>query len=462
MPTQNSYSNKKNKKIDPHVKLPPYNIEAEKSLLGSLLLDRDAIIKVSDIVRGDDFYQEGHGKIYTAVQRLFERRSPIDLVTLSDELEKNEELEIIGGSSYLATLANAVPTAAHVVEYANIVSEKSTLRGLISASSQITELGFAEDQPVVDILDKAERALFSVSQKYLKQKFVPIRSVLTEAFDRIDELHKEKGKVRGIPTGFKVMDNLLSGLQESDLVVVAARPSMGKTTLVLNMALYAAIKESLPVGFFSLEMSKEQLVDRLLSMEANIDSWKLRTGNLSEEDFERLGPAMGALSEIPFYIDDTPSLNVMEIRTKARRLQTEKGLSMLVVDYLQLIEGGSRSDGNRVQEMSQISRALKGIARELKIPVLAVSQLSRAVESRPDKIPQLADLRESGSIEQDADVVMFIYREDYYKPDTDKKNIAQIMVKKHRNGPTGNVELYFEANKLSFRNLEKNVEEISE
>jgi replicative DNA helicase len=281
---------------------------------------------------------------------------------------------------------------------------------------------------------------------------------LTQAFDRIDQLQNDKGKVRGVPTGFTELDNLLSGLQESDIVIVAARPSMGKTTLALNFALNASNQLKTPIGFFSLEMSREQLVDRLLSMQAGIDSWKLRTGNLSEEDFEKLGPAMGALSELPFYIDDTPSLNVMEIRAKARRLQSEHGLGLLVVDYLQLISGSQYSrESNRVQEISEISRSLKGLARELKVPIIAVSQLSRAVESRPDKTPQLSDLRESGSIEQDADVVMFIYREDYYNADSDKKNIAQILIKKHRNGPTGTVELYFEANKLSFRNLEKRI-----
>jgi replicative DNA helicase len=437
-------------------KLPPHNLEAEKSLLGSILLDREALVKISDIVTPDDFYKESHGMIYDAMLRLFERRSPVDLITLTEELEKSKELNNAGGASYLATLANSVPTAAHVTEYANIISDKSTLRRLISASSTISELGFEEMMGISSVLDQAEQALFSVSQKYLKQKFVPIKSVLTQAFDRIDQLQNDKGKVRGVPTGFTELDNLLSGLQESDIVIVAARPSMGKTTLALNFALNASNKLKTPVGFFSLEMSREQLVDRLLSMQAGIDSWKLRTGNLSEDDFEKLGPAMGALSEMPFYIDDTPSLNIMEIRAKARRLQSEHGLGLLVVDYLQLISGSYYSrESNRVQEISEISRSLKGLARELKVPIIAVSQLSRAVESRPDKTPQLSDLRESGSIEQDADVVMFIYREDYYNADSDKKNIAQILIKKHRNGPTGSVELYFEANKLSFRNLDK-------
>lgn len=449
--------NNRTKSILSASKQPPHNVEAEKSLLGSLLLDKEAIVKIADLVSGDDFYQANHGEIFEAIKRLFEKRVPVDLVTLSEELEKTKSLDQVGGASYLATLTNAVPTAAHIVDYANIVSEKSTLRKLISASSSIAELGFDEDKPIADILDQAEQTLFGVSKKLFKQKFSPISSVLTEAFDRIDELHKEKGKVRGIATGFVDLDNLLSGLQTSDLVIIAARPSMGKTTLVLNMALNAAATQKLPVGFFSLEMSKDQLVDRLISMQANIDSWKLRTGNLSEDDFERLGPAMGVLSEVPFYIDDTPALNIMEIRAKARRLQMEHGLSMVIVDYLQLIEGkGFSREANRVQEISEISRSLKGLARELKVPVLAASQLSRAVESRPDKVPQLSDLRESGSIEQDADVVMFIYRDDYYNPDSEKKNIAQIIVKKHRNGPTGQVQLYFEAQKLSFRNLDKN------
>jgi len=440
----------------PEQKMPPQNVEAEKSLLGALLLDKDAIIKVVDILRPDDFYRENHEIIYRAMLKLYEARSPIDIVTLTDTLEKEKNLEEVGGASYLTSLANVVPSAAHVVDYAKITQSKATLRELIGASAQISELAFAEKDEISSVLDRAERTLFGVSQKYLKKEFIALRDILAESFDRIDDLHKHKGKLRGLATGFRDLDNILAGLQASDLIVVAARPAMGKTSFALNISAHAAIREKAPVGIFSLEMSKEQLVDRLICSEAGVDSWKLRTGNLSDEDFPKIGHAMGMLSEAPIFIDDSPMLNVMEIRTKARRLQADHGLSLVMVDYLQLMEGAAYpSEQNRVQEISEISRALKALARELNVPVLAVSQLSRAVEMRPSHIPQLADLRESGSIEQDADVVIFLYREDYYEKETEKKNIADILIKKHRNGPTGEMELYFVPEQLSFRNLEK-------
>jgi len=436
-------------------KLPPQNIEAEISVLGALLLDKEAIVKVMDILDSDDFYKESHKIIYEAIIELFEERNPCDIVTLSNKLEEKGELEKIGGATFLTTLTNAVPTTANVVHYAQIIKHKSTLRKLISAAAKISELGFNEKEDIETILDEAEKSIFQVSQRYLKENFISIRDVLADSFERIDQLHKDKGKLRGVPTGFTDLDNILAGLQSSDLIILAGRPSMGKTSLALNIAQHVATQENIPVGIFSLEMSKEQLVDRLICAEAGVDSWKLRTGNLSDEDFPKIGHAMGVLSEAPIYIDDSPSINALEIRAKARRLQSEHELGLIVVDYLQLMESPSRREANRVQEISDISRSLKGLARELNIPVLCLSQLSRAVEQRPDRIPQLADLRESGSIEQDADVVMFIYREDYYRKDTDKKNIADILIKKHRNGPTGTVELYFNPEQMKFINLEK-------
>ncbi len=438
-------------------KIPPQDTEAESSLLGSLLLDKDAIIKVADFLNPDDFYLDANAKIYETMLTLFEQRTPIDLVTLASKLKEQKILEEIGGNTYLTSLVNSVPSAAHVTHYGKIVAGKATLRRLINTSMDITNLGFAEKKDIDIVLDEAEQKLFSVSQKHFRQNFIPIKSILSESFDRIDELHKEKGKLRGIPTHFSELDNILAGLQNSDLIILAGRPSMGKTSLGLNIAANVATKEETPVGIFSLEMSKEQLVDRLLCSEAGVDSWKLRTGNLSDEDFPKIGHAMGVLSEAPLFIDDSASANVMEIRTKARRLQAEHGLGLIMVDYLQLMEG--RYSDSRVQEISEISRSLKALARELNIPVIALSQLSRAVEQRPDKIPQLSDLRESGSIEQDADVVMFIYREDYYKPDTERKFIADILIKKHRNGPIGQVELYFKPDQMKFKNLEKKLKE---
>ena len=441
-------------------KLPPQNIEAEQSLLGSLLIDKDAIIRIADIVGPEDFYHDKHKMIFEAILDLFRKREPIDLLTLSNRLIEKEQLEQIGGRTYLVSLSNAVPTSSHVVNYAEIVQKKATLRNLISAASEITKIGYDQEEEVVDLLDRAEQRLFSVSQGHQKQMFVPINSILNETFERIDELHKEKGKLRGVPTGYNDLDNLLAGLQISDLLILASRPSVGKTTLALDIARNVATKHKVPVGIFSLEMSKEQLVDRLLCAEANVDLWKMRTGRLSDreedDDFPRIGHALGVLSEAPIFIDDSAIANIMDIRTKARRLQMEHGLGLLIIDYLQLMEAKYRTD-NRVQEISEISRGLKQIAKELNIPVLALSQLNRGVESRQPPIPKLADLRESGSIEQDADIVMFIYRESVYKRDLefDRKNLAEIHIAKHRNGPTGLVKLYFDEQKVTFRNLEK-------
>jgi len=445
-------------------KIPPQNIEMEQSLLGSLLIDKDAIIKIADIINADDFYKDSHRIIFETMKGLYEKREPIDLLSLGSRLEEKKQLETVGGRSYLTSLANIVPTSGHVVHYAKVVQGKATLRRLLSAASEITELGYQESEDIDQLLDKAEQRLFTVSQKYLKRTFIPITDVLTEAFDRIDELHKESGKLRGIPTYFTDLDNILAGLQKSDLIILAARPSVGKTTLALDIARNVAIKAKEPIGIFSLEMSKEQLVDRLLCSEAGVDLWKMRTGRLSDQgendDFSRINRAMGTLSEAKIYIDDSANSNVMEIRTKARRLQTEHGLGLIVIDYLQLMEGRSGTE-NRVQEVSEISRNLKAIARELNIPVLALSQLSRGVEQRDSHIPRLADLRESGSIEQDADVVLFIYREKMYHQDLppDKAHLADVFISKHRNGPTGKIKLFFDEHNVTFRSVEKKIDD---
>lgn len=439
-------------------RLPPQALEAEASVLGGLMLDPNAIIKVSDTLTPDDFYETRHREIYETMLELFEARSSIDVLTVSNRLEEKGRFEQIGGLTYLTTLVNNTPTAAHIVHYAKIIQRKSTLRKLIYVSSEILKSAYEEVEDVDQLLDLAEQKLFGISQKYLKENFIPIKQALHETFERIDELHRERGKLRGTPTGFTDLDNLLGGLQKSDLVVLAARPSMGKTSLALDILRHVAVREKIPAGVFSLEMSKDQLVDRLLAAESDVDLWRMRTGRLSDEgennDFERIAHGMGRLSEAPIFIDDSASANVMEIRTKARRLQAEQELGLIIVDYLQLMEG--RNTENRVQEVSEISRALKSLARELNVPVLALSQLSRAVESRNPPTPQLSDLRESGSIEQDADVVMFIYREDVYKgKDSKKPHLADILIKKHRNGPIGQVELYFDETKTSFRNLAK-------
>jgi len=454
-------SNRDQIKVDVPLKVPPQNLEAEQSVLGSLMIDKDAVLKVSDSLLVEDCYREDHALIYEAMLNLYSDHTPIDILTISNELDKKKKLKQIGGATYLSTLVNTVPTAAHVAHYAEIVHKKAVLRRLISAASSISQMGYDEVEDIDSLLDNAESKLFGVSQKFNRQYFTPIKAILTETFDRIDDLHKNKGKVRGVASGFRDLDNILAGLQPSDLIILAARPSMGKTSLALNIAQHVAVKEKIPVAVFSLEQSKEQLVDRLLCGEAGIDAWKLRTGNLTENDFPKIGYAMGMLSEAPLFIDDTPMQNVMEIRTKARRLQMEHGLGLIVIDYLQLMSGRNTSyDSNRVQEISEISRGLKGLARELDVPVIALSQLNRAVEQRPDKRPQLSDLRDSGSIEQDADVVLFIYREDYYNPETDRKGISEILVRKHRNGPIGSIELFFIGEQTRFRTMEKKITDI--
>ncbi len=446
-------------------KIPPQNLEAEQALLACLLIDKEAIIKVGDLLRPEDFYKEAHAIIYQTMIELFEKHEPIDILSLANRLEEKGKLEEIGGRSYLVSLANTVPTAAHLLSYAEIIRKKATARRLIQAASEITELAFKEDEEIEKILDQAERKLFSVSQRYLKQTFIPIKDVLTETFERIDELHREKGKLRGLPTGFVDLDNMLGGLQKSDLIILAARPSVGKSALALDIARNVAVQAKVPVAIFCLEMSRDQVVDRILCAQAGISLWKMRTGYLSSSDdgdFSKLAQAMNVLSEAPIFIDESPLLNVVEVRTKARRLQAEHGLGLIIIDYLQLMEGVTPKE-SRVQEVSEISRSLKSIARELNIPILAISQLSRAVEHRSGPaIPKLADLRESGSLEQDSDVVMFIYRKVMDKgikncPENER-HLAEIYIAKHRNGPTGMVRLFFDENSVSFKNLATKVE----
>lgn len=450
--------------LDDIEKIPPQSLEAEMSLLGSLLIDKEAMLKVADAVRMEDFYKDAHAKIFEAIMELFAKSEPLDLLTLSNRLQEKNHLEGVGGRAYLAALTNTVPTASNVAHYANIVHRKATRRRLLTASQEITRLSYQEEVDDLErILDEAQQHLFSVSQIYFKQAFTPIRGVLADAFDRIDELHKNKGQLRGTPTGFKSLDNLLAGLQKSDLIVLAARPSVGKTSFALDIVRHIAAKQKISVGLFSLEMSKEQLVDRLLCSEANVDLWKMRTGRLSDrpedDDFPRIGHAIGVLSEAPIFIDDSPNINIMQIRTKARRLQAEHGLGLIVIDYLQLMESKGNIE-NRVQEVAEITRGLKGIARELNIPVLALSQLSRVVEQSKPAIPKLSHLRESGSIEQDADVVLFIYRKsvdrNYRAEDIapDERTLAEIHIAKHRNGPTGMVKVSFNEAYASFRTLE--------
>jgi len=438
--------------------LPPQNLDMEASLLGSLLIDGDSFIKIADSVQADDFYDERHRAIFAAMRLLHDKRSPVDILTLSEQLRAGGQLDSIGGASYLTELTNTVPTASHLEQYAETVADKAIRRRLISASEDIAGISSDESKGLQELIEEVETRLFEVSQRRVRQDITSLESILGDSFDRLDDLHRNKGGIRGIPTGMKDLDKMLAGLQRSDLIVIAGRPSMGKTAIMLNLALNIATKAKQgSVLYFSLEMSKEQLVDRLLAAEAGVDAWKLRTGEgLDDQDFERLSAGMGELAEAPIFIDDTSGITVSDLRTKARRLHHQHPLAVIMVDYLQLMSGGSRyaTVANRVQEISEISRSLKILARELNVPVVAASQLSRTVENRSPQIPQLADLRESGSIEQDADIVAFLYREDYYNPDTEKQNITEIFIKKHRNGPVGNIELYFDRTKQKFRDLD--------
>ncbi|MDB5160035.1 MAG: Replicative helicase [Candidatus Saccharibacteria bacterium] len=439
----------------PAGKIPPQNLDAEMSLLGAVLIDEETLADITEHVKAHDFYDKRHGLIYDAMMRLYEKRKPVDLLTLTEELKKKNDIETIGGSAYLTELTNYVPTAAHAEAYAELVGQKAIRRRLIKASAEISEMGFDEETSTAELLEQAEAQLFAVSDQSLKQDLVPLESILTESFDRLEELHRNKGSLRGVRTGYRDLDNMTAGLQRSDLIILAARPAMGKTTLVTNLAYNVATIAKQPVLFFSLEMSKEQLVDRMLSDASGVDSWNIRTGNLSDDDFSKLSDAMGEMAEAPIFIDDTPGVSVLEMRTKARRAAHEQPLGLIIIDYLQLMQGSGRDNGNRVQEVSEISRGLKLLARELNVPVIALSQLSRSVESRSPQIPQLADLRESGSIEQDADIVMFIYREEYYNPDTDRKQITDLIIAKHRNGPTGKIELFFHPERLRFMSLDR-------
>lgn len=435
-------------------RIPPQNIEAEQSTLGSMLLERDAIAKVVEILDPEDFYKETHRIIYEAIVTLFNKSEPVDLITVTEQLRQMGALDNVGGAAYITALANAVPTAANAEHYARIVKEKAILRALVKAGTQIASLGYSSQGDVESALDEAEQLIFRISESRSTAPIVDIRTVLVQTFDRIEQLYANKASVTGLPTGFTDLDEMLSGLQPAELIVIAARPSMGKTALALNIAQHAAMVERVPVLIFSLEMSKEQLAQRMLCAEARVDSQRLRKGDLRSEDWPRLSKALGDLSEAPVYIDDTPTITALEIRARARRLRAEKGLGLIVIDYLQLIQGSGRAE-NRQQEIAEITRSLKALARELNIPVIALAQLSRAVETTNEKRPLLSHLKESGEIEQSADVVAFIYREDYYKPDTERKNIAEIIVAKQRNGPTGTVELRWNASITRFENLEK-------
>ncbi len=433
-------------------RLPPHNLEAEQSVLGSLLIDRDAIIRVASFLKPEDFYLSANGLIYGAILDLYNRREPTDMITLSDELTRRAQYDQAGGLAYLSSLLSAVPTAVHVEYYARIVERTATLRRLIDAGTQVVDIGFRDGIDTEEALDAAERAIFDVSQRRQTKDWTSMGEVLDKFFDQIDYLQQHRGDVVGVATGYSDMDQMTGGLQRSDLIILAARPSMGKTSLALGMAYGAAVVHKRTVGIFSLEMSAEQLVQRILSMETGVDSHRLRLGQIDDNEWDRISRAFGRLSEAPIYVDDSSSSSIMDVRSKARRLQAEQGLDLIIVDYLQLMSG--RRTDNRVQEISEISRGLKGLARELNVPVVALSQLSRAVESRSDHRPMLSDLRESGSIEQDADIVMFIYREDKYEEESEKKGIAEIIIAKHRNGPVGSVNLRFFDRTARFADLE--------
>ena len=431
----------------------PHNVEAEEAVLGSLLIDPEAIFRVSPFLKPDDFYIVKNGWVYDVVLGLHERRQPSDFVTVCDELENREQLEEVGGPAYISSLINTVPTSIHVEAYGHIVERTALRRRLISAAGQIAGFAYEEDQNVDEVIDRSEAVLFSISQRRVSRDLVPIKQVLADYYDRIAYLYEHRGEPLGIPTGFIDLDKLLGGLQRSDLIIIAARPGVGKTSMLLGVALTAARKYKQKVAIFSLEMSNEQLVQRLMSSETGIDSQRLRLGDLQESEWPKFVEVAGRLSDAMLFIDDTPGISALQLRTKARRLHAEYGLDLIMVDYLQLMSGDLRSE-NRVQEISYISRALKGLARELNVPLIAASQLSRAVEQRHDKKPILSDLRESGSIEQDADVVMFIYRDEMYNPETESKNIADIMVSKHRHGPTGTVQLFFRKHLAQFVDAE--------
>jgi replicative DNA helicase len=441
-------------------RLPPQNVEAEEALLGSLLIDPDAIIRVAVILKPEDFYREKNGWIYETALALHERREPIDFLTICDELDRREQLDEVGGPAFITTLINAVPSSIHAEYYARIVERAATRRRLIDAAGQIAALGYEEAEDVDEVVDRAEQVLFGVSERRIARELVPIKQVLSEYYDRIEQLTRQQGDVIGIPTGFADLDKLLGGLQRSDMIILAARPSVGKTGLALSIARNAAKRYNRRVALFSLEMSGEQVVQRLISAETGIDAQRLRRGKIEEHEWERFMRATNDLAETFFFIDDSPGISALELRSKARRLHAEVGIDLIIVDYLQLMRGDYRSE-NRVQEISGISRALKALARELNVPVLALSQLSRGVESRTDKRPILSDLRESGALEQDADVVMFIYRDELYNENTERQNLADVIVAKHRNGPTDTIQLYFKKELAQFLDAEVRRQEVS-
>lgn len=441
----------------PGTRIPPNNIDSERALLGSIMLRPEAIHEIMDIIKSEAFYAEKHRIIFQAMTELFTKSEPIDLLTLSARLTEKNQFEQIGGNNYLTELVNLVPSSANAEHYAEIVLKKSIMRQLIEASEHISMLGYEEAEDITTLLDMAEKKIYEVTQGKTSNKFIEIKDALGEAWERLDKLHKSKDEMRGVPTGFKDLDSKLSGLQKSDLIILAARPSMGKTSFALDIARQAAIKHNIPVVIFSLEMSNQQLVDRMMAAEAKVDAWKLRTGGLKlDSDFERIRDSLDTLSKAPIFVDDQPANNIMKMRGVVRRLKNERGIGLVVVDYLQLMAPvNSKNNDNVVQQVTEISRSLKHLAREFDVPVLALSQLSRAVEQRGGR-PRLSDLRDSGSIEQDADVVMFLHREDKYKEEAEKTNIVEVLIEKHRNGPTGMTSLYFEQSRSSFMDLDKN------
>ncbi len=438
-------------------KVPPQNLEAEQSVLGALMLDKEAIVQVADILTPKDFYKPSHATVYDAVIKLYEKGQPIDLLSISSKLKDDGSLQSVGGSAYLADLVNSVPTSSHVAHYAKLVKEKRILRDLISASAEISEAAFEPGESDIDtVLDQIEHKIFSIAQHSSKPRFVSISKELQSAYERIEKLHQNKGALRGLSTGFPGLDGYLSGLQKSDMIILGARPSLGKTSLALDIARNVAIREKKSVGIFSLEMGCDQVIDRIIAAEARVSLWRLRTGKLTDEmDFQLIQGALGSLAEAKIFIDDTPSPNILQIRATARRLQAEHSLDLVIIDYLQLLTPRTKTD-NVVSQITEISRGLKTLARELNIPVIALSQLSRASVQRDDKVPKLQDLRDSGSIEQDADVVMFIYRKDKEKqnPEPEEINSAEIIIAKHRNGPTGNVKLKFDPERASFDSID--------
>ncbi|SHH31064.1 replicative DNA helicase [Tepidibacter thalassicus] len=437
-------------------RIPPHSIDAEQSVLGAILLDKDAIVVVSEVIKPEDFYKDVHKEIYEAIITLYRESEPIDIVTLTEELKRRNTLDLVGGITYLTNLSTAVPSTSNVKNYADIVKEKSVLRKLIKASSEILDLGYTGSEDIDRILESAEKKIFDISQEKTGDNLKPISDVLMSAYDTLEELYKNKGSITGITTGFIDLDRKTNGLQRTDLVLIAARPAMGKTAFSLNLVQNAALKDNISAAVFSLEMSKEQLIQRMLSAQSHVELNKLKTGNLDEDDWPKLIEAMGALSRAKIYIDDTPGITIMEVRSKCRRLKIEKGLDLVLIDYLQLMESDSKSE-SRQQEISKISRSLKILAKELNCPVIALSQLSRAPELRSDHRPILSDLRESGAIEQDADIVMFLYRDEYYHPDSEKKNIGEIIIAKHRHGETGTVELAWLGEFQKFHNLARNM-----